>query len=65
MQVKGSYQFRVTRNSELVVDEEEVENLARQYILARSLGPTRDLPAEEMDEVLRRFRHYGQQRRTE
>ena len=36
-----------------------------QYILARSLGPTRDLPAEEMDEVLRRFRHYGQQRRTE
>ena len=44
---------------------EEVENLARQYILARSLGPTRDLPAEEMDEVLRRFRHYGQQRRTE
>ena len=28
MQVKSSYQFRVTRNSELVVDEEEVENLA-------------------------------------
>jgi polyphosphate kinase len=28
MQVKGSYQFRVTRNSELLVDEEEVENLA-------------------------------------
>ncbi|HVF35733.1 MAG TPA: polyphosphate kinase 1, partial [Candidatus Saccharimonadia bacterium] len=28
MQVKGSYQFRVTRNSELIVDEEEVENLA-------------------------------------
>ena len=28
MQVKGSYQFRVTRNSELSVDEEEVENLA-------------------------------------
>ncbi len=28
MQVKGSYQFRVTRNSELFVDEEEVENLA-------------------------------------
>jgi polyphosphate kinase len=28
MQVKGSYQFRVTRNSELVVDEDEVENLA-------------------------------------
>ncbi|MGA8278750.1 MAG: polyphosphate kinase 1 [Rhodanobacteraceae bacterium] len=28
MQVKGSYQFRVTRNSELVLDEEEIENLA-------------------------------------
>lgn len=28
MQVKGSYQFRVTRNSELIVDEEEVDNLA-------------------------------------
>jgi polyphosphate kinase len=28
MQVKGAYQFRVTRNSELLVDEEEVENLA-------------------------------------
>ncbi len=29
MRVKGAYQFRVTRNSELFVDEEEVENLAR------------------------------------
>jgi polyphosphate kinase len=28
MQVKGAYQFRVTRNSELFIDEEEVENLA-------------------------------------
>ncbi len=28
MQVKGAYPFRVTRNSELFVDEEEVENLA-------------------------------------
>ena len=28
MTVKGAYQFRVTRNSELFVDEEEVENLA-------------------------------------
>ncbi|HXD83338.1 MAG TPA: RNA degradosome polyphosphate kinase, partial [Rudaea sp.] len=27
--VAGSYQFRVTRNSELIVEEEEVENLAR------------------------------------
>jgi len=28
MEVKGAYQFRVTRNSELLVDEDEVENLA-------------------------------------
>ena len=28
MRVKGSYQFRVTRNSELVVDEDEVQNIA-------------------------------------
>ncbi len=28
MRIKGSYQFRVTRNGELLVDEEEVENLA-------------------------------------
>ena len=28
MQVKGSYQFRVTRNSELSLDEDETENLA-------------------------------------
>src|SRR5690606_36109696 len=29
MQVKGAYQFRVTRNAELLVDEGEVDNLAR------------------------------------
>ncbi|MGK7295323.1 MAG: polyphosphate kinase 1 [Candidatus Wenzhouxiangella sp. M2_3B_020] len=29
MQVRGCYQFRVTRNSELFVDEEEIEDLAR------------------------------------
>jgi len=28
MKVKGAYQFRVTRNSELIVDEDEAENLA-------------------------------------
>ena len=28
MEVKGAYQFRVTRNSELIMDEDEVENLA-------------------------------------
>jgi polyphosphate kinase len=38
MEVKGAYQFRVTRNSELIVDEEEVENLAlalRDELLGR------------------------------
>lgn len=29
MSVKGAYAFRVTRNSELFVDEEEIDNLAR------------------------------------
>ena len=42
---------------------EEVENLARQYMLARTLGPTRNLPPEEMAEVLEKFKHYGQQRK--
>ena len=28
MEVKGSYQFRVTRNSELIVDDEDAEDLA-------------------------------------
>ena len=42
MQVKGAYQFRVTRNSELIVDEEEVENLALRA--ARRTGRPR-LPA--------------------
>ncbi|PIV34309.1 MAG: polyphosphate kinase 1 [Lysobacterales bacterium CG02_land_8_20_14_3_00_62_12] len=28
MQVKGSYQFRITRNSELIVDDDETEDLA-------------------------------------
>lgn len=41
---------------------QEVENLARQYMLARSLGPTRDLPADEMARVVEKFRTYGQQR---
>jgi polyphosphate kinase len=38
MEVKGAYQFRVTRNSELIVDEDEVENLAlalRDELLGR------------------------------
>ena len=28
MTVKGAYQFRVTRNSELIVDDDDVDNLA-------------------------------------
>lgn len=44
---------------------EEVENLARQYLLARSLGPTRNLPPEEMAVVLEKFKTYGQQRKHE
>jgi L-fuculose-phosphate aldolase len=44
---------------------EEVENLARQYMLARTLGPTRNLPPEEMAVVLEKFKHYGQQRKPE
>lgn len=42
MQVKGAYQFRVTRNSELVVDEDEVENLAlalRDELVDRGYRP--------------------------
>ena len=38
MQVNGAYQFRVTRNSELIVDEEDVDNLAlalRDELLGR------------------------------
>jgi L-fuculose-phosphate aldolase len=40
----------------------EVENLARQYLLARQLGPTRNLDAAEMARVVEKFRTYGQQR---
>ena len=42
MRVKGAYQFRVTRNSELFVDEEEVENLAsalKSELLSRGFRP--------------------------
>ena len=42
MKVKGAYQFRVTRNSELFVDEEEVENLAsalKGELLSRGFRP--------------------------
>jgi polyphosphate kinase len=42
MQVRGAYQFRVTRNSELVVDEDEVDNLAsalRTELVGRGYRP--------------------------
>ena len=42
MTVRGAYQFRVTRNSELVVDEDEVENLAsalRSELIGRGYRP--------------------------
>lgn len=40
----------------------EIENLARQYMLARNLGATRNLSDEEMARVVEKFRTYGQQR---
>jgi L-fuculose-phosphate aldolase len=40
----------------------EVENLARQFTLARSLGQTRNLSTAEMTRVVEKFRTYGQQR---
>jgi polyphosphate kinase len=42
LKVKGAYQFRVTRNSELFVDEEEVENLAsalKDELIGRGFRP--------------------------
>jgi L-fuculose-phosphate aldolase len=51
--------------SEAYALAEEVENLARQYMLARTLGNTRNLPAEETAVVLEKFKHYGQQRRPD
>jgi L-fuculose-phosphate aldolase len=41
---------------------QEIENLARQYMLARGLGPTRNLSDDEMARVVEKFRSYGQQR---
>ena len=40
---------------------EEVEGLARQYILARSLGEVEILSGEEMQRVRQRFSRYGQE----
>ena len=64
MDVKGAYQFRVTRNSELVVDEEEVENLAlalrdelvdRGYSRAVRLEIAEDCPRPIVRTLLQNF----------
>ncbi len=64
MEVKGAYQFRVTRNSELIVDEEEVENLAlalrdelvgRGYLRAMRLEIAADCPNAIVRTLLENF----------
>ena len=64
MQVLGAYQFRVTRNSELLVDEEEVENLAlalrdeligRGYMRAVRLEIAEDCPKDIVHTLLENF----------
>ena len=64
MKVKGAYQFRVTRNSELIVDEEEVDNLAlalrdeligRGYLRAMRLEISAQCPAEIVRLLLDNF----------
>ncbi|MDB6162893.1 MAG: ppk1 [Xanthomonadaceae bacterium] len=64
MDVKGAYQFRVTRNSELIVDEEEVENLAlalrdeligRGYLRAMRLEIAGNCPKPIVRTLLQNF----------
>ena len=64
MEVKGAYQFRVTRDSEVVVDEEEVENLAlalRDELAARGYRPAvrlevaKDMPKNILRLLLQNF----------
>ena len=64
MEVKGAYQFRVTRNSELIVDEAEVENLAlalRDELIGRGYNPAvrleiaKDCPKPIMRTLLQNF----------
>jgi polyphosphate kinase len=64
MEVKGTYQFRVTRNSELIVDEDEVDNLAlalqgelheRHYAQAVRLELADNCPKDLMKYLLARF----------
>ncbi|MBS0570667.1 MAG: polyphosphate kinase 1 [Proteobacteria bacterium] len=64
MRVKGAYPFRVTRNSELFVDEEEVENLAhalrdelrgRGYARAVRLEISESCPRRVAEFLMRNF----------
>lgn len=64
MEVKGAYQFRVTRNSELIVDEDEIENLAlalrdelagRGYLRAMRLEIAADCPKPIVHTLLQNF----------
>jgi len=64
MKVEGAYQFRVTRNSELLVDEEEVDNIAlalrdelvgRGYLRAVRLEIAEKCPAPIVRTLLDNF----------
>lgn len=64
MQVNGAYQFRVTRNSELIVDEDDVDNLAlavrdelvgRGYLRAVRLEIAEQCPPEVVKVLLANF----------
>jgi polyphosphate kinase len=64
MHVKGAYQFRVTRNSELIVDEDDVDNLAlalrdeligRGYLRAVRLEIAEQCPPDVVQMLLANF----------
>jgi len=64
MKVEGAYQFRVTRNSELMVDEEEVDNIAlalrdelagRGYLRAVRLEIAEQCPKPIVQSLLENF----------
>jgi polyphosphate kinase len=64
VQVKGAYQFRVTRNSDLYLDEEETDNLLKAIeieLRKRSRGNAvrlevqKDCPAHIADQLLQTF----------
>jgi polyphosphate kinase len=64
IEVKGCYQFRVTRNSDLFVDEEEIDDLRRalegelahrRYGAAVRLETARDCPKDLINFLLQQF----------